>query len=287
MGAMPPSRARIFDQFYTRPDLAQRLSACMMESLPHAASHYRWLEPSAGGGAFWECLPRGSLALDVEPRHPAVRAADFLAWTPEGEPGPTRRWAVVGNPPFGKNASLAVQFFNHAACFAEAIGFIVPRTFQKPSLQNRLDRRFWLIHEEVLPECSFLFEGEPRAVPCVFQIWVRRTEVRQAATPVRTHPDFSFVPRASADFALQRVGVAAGCVKDLHHRSLAASSHYFLRVTNRAKVLAIRDRFSVLNWDAVKWSTAGNPSISKAEVVTVYDAARTRKKSEVPARLDP
>ena len=43
---------------------------------------------------------------------------------------PPDQYAVLGNPPFGYRAWLALAFINHSAIFADYIGFILPMAFQ-------------------------------------------------------------------------------------------------------------------------------------------------------------
>ena len=38
---------------------------------------------------------------------------------------------IVGNPPYGKNCSTAINFFNHAVTISDFIAFIIPKTFRK------------------------------------------------------------------------------------------------------------------------------------------------------------
>ena len=57
---------------------------------------------------------------------------------------------TIGNPPFGKNSSLAISFFNKAAEFSDIIAFILPQTFSKDSVKNRLNLSFFLIMEVIL-----------------------------------------------------------------------------------------------------------------------------------------
>lgn len=268
------STARQLDQFYTDPALAGRLVQGLRAWLGDRADQVRYLEPSAGKGAFLEQLPVGSLGWDLHPAHPDVSTADFLQTAPL-----TGRWVVVGNPPFGKNASLAIRFFNHAARFAEVIAFVVPRTFLKDSVQRRLDPHFHLDETWPVPEDAFEFEGAVVHVPCVFQIWSRRADARVSDNLPTTHPDFEWVPptraETEADFAFQRVGAKAGTIKDMGPlvRGLAPPSHHFIRVLDRTRVAEVRTRFENLDWQAHKHNVAGNPSISKREIVATYTAA--------------
>ncbi|PRG26986.1 Eco57I restriction-modification methylase domain-containing protein [Burkholderia multivorans] len=262
---------RDLDQFYTNPQLAQRLfDELIAEHLGDRWSgDVRWLEPSCGTGAFLSLLPPDAIGVDLDPKCPGAVQADFLSWTPPS--GDDRPLVVVGNPPFKHD----VAFFNRCAELgAERIAFIVPRSWQKPSLQNQLDRAFHLAHEEVLPLDAFIFEGQPAAVPTVFQMWERREEQRPLTVLPTTHADFVFVPyaqRHTADFAIQRVGVNAGRVKDLDAEHLGQGSHRFVRVIDRTRVAEVRAVFEDIDWAPIKACVAGNPSIANGEMVQAYE----------------
>ena len=248
------------DQYYTDTGVA---SFCLnMVSNHYNISEYQCLEPSAGTGSFFNLLPTGSLGFDLDPRAAGIILSDFFdVVLPIKEYNPI---LTIGNPPFGKNSSLAVRFFNHAAQFSQVIAFIVPRTFRKPSVQNRLDQAFSLIEEAILPQNSFVFEGQPYDVPCVFQIWERLADDRKLITTVTQHPDFEFTTSQNADFAIQRVGVNAGTIKT--NLTVSKQSHYFVK----ARVAGVEDIMRNIDFDRVKHDTAGNPSISKHEVIGLY-----------------
>ncbi|HDR8943140.1 TPA: Eco57I restriction-modification methylase domain-containing protein [Burkholderia vietnamiensis] len=266
------SIGRDLDQFYTNPQLAQRLfDGLIAEHLGDRWSgDVRWLEPSCGTGAFLSLLPPDALGVDLDPKCPGAVLADFLSWTPPT--GDDRPLVVVGNPPFKHD----VAFFNRCAELgAERIAFIVPRSWQKPSVQNQLDRAFHLAHEEVLPLDAFVFEGQPAEVPTVFQVWERRDDQRALIVLPTTHADFAFVPyaqRDTADFAIQRIGVNAGTVKDLDAEHLSQNSHRLVRVTDRNRVAEVRAVFEAVDWAPIKACVAGNPSIANGEMVLAYEA---------------
>ncbi len=259
------SAARALDQFYTAPRVAAACVGWLHDFLGSDGTRMQWIEPSAGAGAFLDCLPSDAIALDIAPRCGGTARADFLDWRPDC----AGNCVVVGNPPFGKNASLAVRFFNHAASFAHVIAFIVPRTFQKESLLNRLDPWMQMRAEHDLPQHAFTLAGEPYHVPTVFQIWERADERRSSGPRNLTHPDFAFVPAASADFAFQRVGAKAGLVsrEGLHKSS---QSHYFIKALGDASELFAR--LGGIDWTDVKQRTAGNPSIGKGELIKQYES---------------
>ncbi|MFD1789229.1 SAM-dependent methyltransferase [Sphingomonas floccifaciens] len=245
------------DQYYTRSDVAAHFYAVFRDHFDPA--RFLMVEPSAGTGAFLALLPQGSLGFDVDPKYPGIRTADFLTVQIVSD----RDTAIIGNPPFGKNASLAVRFFNHAARQSNVIALILPRTFRKASIINRLDPAFHLLREEVVPDDAFLFRSRPYNVPAVFQIWERRGTQRAPWLLETRHPDFEFTTPDRADFAIQRVGARAGRV---HHDVTASpSSHYFIR-GNVEAVMAALDFASVVG------NVAGNPSLSKSEIVALYRA---------------
>ena len=265
------SSARAQDQFYTRPDVAAACLSAFEEALRAAGiAPAWWLEPSAGTGAFLHLLPADRrTGLDVEPRGEGIEAADFLAWSPpEDMPRPI---AAIGNPPFGRNASKARRFLEHASSFAALVGFILPRTFEKETFQENFRPDLRLVAQISLDPASFIFEGEDVSVPCVFQVWRPGQPPRPRRERPLSHPDFAFVGREEADFAFQRVGVRAGTV----HRAFAdraAQSHHFVKdLSPERDVAEVLER---IDWRDVKARTAGNPSIGKREMVEAYVEAR-------------
>jgi hypothetical protein len=211
-------------------------------------------------------MPYPQIGLDIASVRSDVLKADFLRWHPGKS---NRRVAVVGNPPFGKNAALARAFINHAAGFADVIAFILPRTFEKSSFINKLDQRLHLISQHALDENSFEFDGEPYSVPTVFQIWERRRTLRPLNAQVTRHPDFSFVTADNAHFAFQRVGARAG-LASVEGLQKSPQSHYFLKARENYRTLL--ERLSAIDWTPIKTRTAGNPSIGKGELIAAYSA---------------
>lgn len=276
---------RDHDQFYTRGDTA---SYCVEKllALPQAQMPNVWfLEPSAGAGAFLQLLPVGRrYGLDIEPRHPEISRQDFLEYDFAAEPeqGPV---IVAGNPPFGRNSSLAIKFVNKAASFADVVAFILPKTFQKDSTVRRLDPHLHLREAHELPPFSFVFEGKPWDVPCVFQIWERKAERRIDPERQCTHPDFSFVKRSCADFAVRRVGRSAGIVLR-EFTNYSKVSHHFVKAADPERVISV---LASIDWTEVRQQTAGVPCVGKEELVRRYveklatvAASRTSADAAIP-----
>lgn len=247
--------ARQFDQFYTRDKIAARYLRRLAKRYNLAA--YLLVEPSAGGGAFSRQMPVNTVAIDRDPKCPGILKADFLAIRLVCD----LNTITVGNPPFGRNASLAVDFFNHAAGQSDVIAMILPRSFLKASIENRLNCNFHLVHSEEVPPNAFELDGEPRDVGAVFQIWERRPVSRQLRLEELVHPDFEFSGPDHFDFLIRRVGAKAGEIS--HDPDVHEDSHYFIK----GKVEHIMRRLDLAGAAANATST---PSLARSEIVALY-----------------
>ena len=199
------------EQYYTPPDVADYVVRRVLEFTPEAATA-QWLEPGAGTGAFVDALARAGLrkvtAIDIEPYHPKVRHADFLDWQPN-----RRGLIAVGNPPFGRNNALSVPFFNHAATMCDTIAFIVPRSWRKWSVTNRLDMGFECLVDEDLHVDYVDRDGAPISskgnLRTCLQIWRPARHRRQ---PIVVPPS-RWVTKCSpreADIAMRVFGYGCG-----------------------------------------------------------------------------
>ena len=165
------------DQFFTRPEIAKECynSLCQwMKQDGAAVSNYKFIEPAAGTGAFFDLLPSDRrIGLDIALFRPEYEKVDFLSWSP---PVNGHRLAVIGNPPFGYRAWLALAFMNHAAGFADYVGMILPMAFQsagKGSPKHRVEG-LKLVHTKPLPQDSFIDErGKPAKINALWQVWQR------------------------------------------------------------------------------------------------------------------
>ena len=170
--------------------------------------------------------------------------------------------AIVGNPPYGKNASLAVKFVNKSVELSDSIHYVLPRTFRKPSILNRIDSHLHLVGDELVGD--EMFGGT--ILTCA-QKWERRDECRGRIPTVTTHPDFKFVTVDKANLFVGGVGAAAGGVKESgfdHYNT----RHYFLQVTDtvRERLIEIQDELRRL----ARAATVGTPSLSKHELISTY-----------------
>ena len=250
-----------------------------MEKLPTAAT-WRWIEPSAGAGAFLHALPTGTdvIGIDIDPRAPEIVRADFLTWT-----APTEKPIILfGNPPFGRQSSVAKAFIGKGCRFAAAIAFILPKSFTKPSMSRAFASQFHCIHSAELGKNAFLLNGEKYDVPCVFQIWERRDSARPAAENVAA-VGFTYVkPTEEYTIVLRRVGGLAGRCFARNTGDFAPQSHYFLRfdATVTPHAAAIIEN---TNKHVFPSNTVGPRSLSKSEVNVVLNEIVQRLRA--PAQL--
>lgn len=245
------SKKSNLDKYYTNPSVAKMC----YESVRHLATV--WVEPSAGSGAFLELLPTGSIGYDISPESDNVVKKDwFIVDSING--------SVIGNPPFGKNSSLAVKFFNHAATlYSPYICFILPRTFRKDSIQKRLDENYHLISDIDIPPNSFLLEGKPYDVPCCFQVWERRDKKRNRE--VYDNFLFDVVKEGHYDFLVRRVGGRSGQIVN----SGADSSTFKIKAKIDVELLKSLFRNSLEDIKKVRDNTAGVRSISEKELFKI------------------
>jgi hypothetical protein len=160
-------RENLNDKFYTNPEIALQCIRQVLSYCPHIMN-WIWVEPSAGNGSFLRYIPETvtRIAMDIEPEEKTIHKQDYLTWIPSVD----HPYVVIGNPPFGRQSSMAKSFIRKSCSYASIIAFILPKSFTKPSMYQAFDPLFHLIHTEDLPRQSFLLHDQSYDVPCVFQI---------------------------------------------------------------------------------------------------------------------
>ncbi len=268
-------RAVCGEPYWTAPELARRCVEFAAQRLPFEGFDLL-VEPSAGRGAFLTLLPADKrVALDIEPRHPEIRRGDFLAWVPPMDRG---RILTIGNPPFGQRGALAMAFITRAAHYSDAFAFVLPRSFNKYTFQNRVPESFHLIGSF---DCDDFCgeDGAAKKVRAVFQVWERRGDRRPRLQPDAGHPHFSMrhrhLSRTRAeeladirrefDFAIAQVG------SDFRPKDAAQvtrGSHWFIKPL----VPGVRRRFDRLDFSFLENMNTAHKSLSKRDIVRAYQA---------------
>lgn len=263
----------VLDQFYTKSNVASIHYNKLLE-LINLNDYDYIIEPSAGNGAFYSLMPEEKrIGIDLQPKYEGIIEMDFLEYEP-----PNGKICFIGNPPFGKNSSLAIQFFNRCAAYGEIIAFIIPRTFKRISVQNQLDFNFHLIHTEDLPLKPCCFEPKMDA-KCCFQVWERREERREKVVLPKVHPHFHFLklgpldgngqptPPVGAHFAMKAYGSNCGEIVEEGLEDLRPKSWHW--IVSNIGVDLLRSRFAELDYGISK-DTVRQDSIGQQEVIMLY-----------------
>ena len=256
------------DQFYTKEIVAKQCIDTILKTLPET-SDYFWVESSAGSGSFYNNLPGefDKFGMDIDPKSKLIKKANFLEWN--YCPATTKKNVIVfGNPPFGRQSSLAKAFIKKSCMFADVIAFILPRSFTKPSMFGVFDLKFHCLLSVELEKDSFLLNDSDYNVQCVFQIWQKQSSDRLVEKKIEAH-GYKYVSKTS-DYhvAVRRVGVYAGKSFIRSDVEYSPSSHYFL-VFNQEK--HIDEIVKAINSHVFPSNTLGPRSLSKSEINLVVN----------------
>jgi len=260
----------VLDKFYTNIDVGNSLiDAYFNTKKKKDWSKYLFIEPSAGDGALLTILENHNisnvLGFDLQPERNDIVKQDFFLFDIAKYNTKQQPVIIFMNPPFGISCNLAVKFFNKASEFSKEIWQIVPKTFKKNSIKNKLNKKFHLIFEKDMPKNSFLFEGKAYDVPCCFQVWIKKAKERIIQKNNITSIYIEFTEKKNATHAIRRVGGKAGkLLEGLDHNS---NSTYFVKLKNKKVIDAINN----LNLKEIVNATAGVRSISKAELISLIE----------------
>lgn len=258
----------MLDRFYTNPKIAREC----IEFLECITEFDCIIEPSAGDGSFSNQIAN-CFAYDIQPENEAIQQADWFLLNKE-QFKKYNNILVIGNPPFGQQNTLAINFFNEAARFANVIAFILPLSFKKRSVQNKLDINFHLIKEKNLNPNSFLLNNEKYSVPCVFQVWKRKDIKREVCKTKTTTSLFDFVDKDNADFRIQRVGGNAGKASlDLNY---SAQSNYFIKNNTQYSNEELINIINQTVFPEIEY-TVGPKSLSKTELIITLETLLKQK----------
>ena len=222
MGKVGNTRVTGKEQYYTPRSLAKSLIVDVLNVVVEKSGTYfldtdcLWVEPAGGTGNFVNTvkeLGHRVWSCDIEPKSEGIQRFDFLEL--DVTAFKNKHVIVYGNPPFGRNNSLSVKFFNHAADVAEYIAFLVPRSWRKWSVQDKLDNRFHLVFDRDVTE-HFVDEENIDlsgiGIRTCFQIWKKSTSLRK---PVEVE-DRGFIQKTTpdkADASITIFGRGCGAVK--------------------------------------------------------------------------
>lgn len=266
------------DQYYTNPNIVNKCMNLITSHLNINADSDIIIEPSAGNGAFIDSIMKicnNYAFYDIEPKHSNIVKKNYLSLNINHDSySKNAKIHVIGNPPFGRQSNLAIQFIKHSTSFCDTISFILPKSFKKDSMKKYFPREFHNICEYDLPvKNAFIIDNKPHSVPCIFQIWEKRDTLRDL--PVKHEPlHYHFVKKDdNPDISFRRVGIYAGEV-DSDYETKSCQSHYFIKfdfTDNIDKKMLIDTLNSIIY--TCKDYTVGPRSISKQELIMQFNDA--------------
>ena len=256
------------DKFYTKKEVAMYCINLLKQYITINKDDLV-IEPSAGNGAFIDAIKSLKCNYefyDLEPEHDEIIKQDYLLHNTNTNT--SQKIHILGNPPFGRQSSLAIKFIKKSCHFCASISFILPKSFKKDSLKKTFSPNFHLLCEIDLPEKSFLVNGQEHDVHCIFQIWIKKAFNREVSEKIEPH-NFIFVKKTdNPSISFRRVGVNAGTI-DVNSSNKSVQSHYFIRFTNSNDLAKNLDLLKSIIYDSN--NTVGPKSIGKQELIKEFN----------------
>lgn len=259
-----------FDKFYTKDSVVKQCIK-VLKKLEIINKDDIIIEPSAGSGNFipyLEEMVSNLYSYDIDPckksiYYEKIIKDDYLIIDETKYISMDKKIHIVGNPPFGRQSSLAKKFIKKSSKYADTIGFILPKSFKKESLRNIFPLNFHLEVEIELEENAFIVDEMEYNVPCVFQVWIKKNFLREKV--VSKEPIyFNFVKKnESPTLSIRRVGVNAGKIDKNTEKN--EQSHYFLKLNDYIDVDVFIEEYSKIEFEFN--NTVGPKSISKPELI--------------------
>lgn len=282
-------KRNILDKFYTKEEIVKDIMNIHEKYINIDKKNDLILEPSAGDGKFISMIKQkcnNYIFIDIEPEHNEIHKLDYLNYNLKNTTN-YKNVHIIGNPPFGKNSSLAIKFIKHSCLLSDnvkSISFILPKSFRKESMKKYFNLHFHLIFEKDLPNNSFLVNDTVYDVPCIFQIWKYKKEKREVLQN-ELPKSFKFVKKEEDhDISFRRVGVYAGKISIFPFtKDKSEQSHYFIKFTNNKtkeenlekifenNLELLEKEYLILCERFENNNTVGPRSISKPELINKFN----------------
>jgi len=259
-------KRNIIDKYYTKKNIVEKCVKLLKKNININYNNDIIIEPSAGNGSFIESLKKickNHEFYDICPDNEFIKKQDYLELNLD-KFNKFNKIHIIGNPPFGRQSTTAKKFIKKSCQNCDTISFILPKSFKKDSFKRTFPLSFHLIKEFDLPEKSFTVDNIDHDVPCIFQIWQRKSEKREV--PKKLFPTYyKFVKKnENPDLSFRRIGVYAGKIsKEIDNKS--PQSHYFIKFNNNIKINEFIEKYKKIKFN--EDNTVGPKSISKQELI--------------------
>lgn len=239
------------------------------------------IEPSAGNGSFIDHilkLVNESYYFDIDPENELITQQDFLQLDLNSTFSQNTNFHFIGNPPFGRQSSLAIKFIKHICKFdkTKSICFILPKSFKKISMQKYIPLNYHLLFEKnVSDDKYFNLNGNDINIPCVFQIWYNKIDELRYVPEILEEKGYTFIKKEEICFdktiSLRRVGISAGEIYFENLSSKSFQSHHFIRFNNKNNYTRIINNIDNIKNDFIHDNTTGPRSLSKQDIIFVLN----------------
>ena len=162
---------------------------------------------------------------------------------------------------------MAIKVLNKAAEHTDDVRMVLPLSFRKDSVLNRVSLDLELLQDETLPDDTF-----PRSIRAVKQRWVRTGVVREKVPMPTKHKDFQFVKWERREEATLFIGGAgcgpAGRVKTENFTHYAPGHHLIICNDDvKEKLISLADQF---RHEAMQVCCL--PGLSKSAIIKLYES---------------
>ena len=182
---------------------------------------------------------------------------------------------VLMNPPYGKNANLAIEMLNKAKEVSNRIIAILPKTIRKTGTFNRVDPYLHLVDDQSNPIDTF---GRGLHT-CTQRYEVRKTkrELISRYTPDMVKDDFEFTTKEKGQYCMPRVGRYGtgeiiprdkdnGHKKNYYERS--SGTTYYLNIKKPGVLKRLKECYA--EFQQAARDVVGANSLGKDDLIRIY-----------------
>ena len=135
------------DKYYTKKSVVE---ICLQQFKKHIIikDNDIIIEPSAGNGSFInniKSISNNYIFYDIQPENNEIIKQDFIQLDSEN----FKQYDnihIIGNPPFGRQSTLAIKFIKKSCEFSNSVSFILPMSFKKESSKKHFPLKFSFIN---------------------------------------------------------------------------------------------------------------------------------------------
>jgi len=173
---------------------------------------------------------------------------------------------VIGNPPYGNRASLAIKFVNKGLELSGVVDMVLPISFTKDSIKNQVDLYAECVYEQILPDDTF-----PGGIRAVRQRWVKSDKKRELVELPTAHEDFTFIKHAvrdEADLMIGAVGSGPSGKVFTENFSHYQPKHHFIKCSSPEVIQRLVDIGPRLR--ELSKQQNGRGGVCKSDIVIMY-----------------